>query len=176
MAINGDILVRTLLRNRAALVAYAVSIVCDDHLAEDIFQDVSVLAYQKLNDINDEKHLMAWLRLVIRQRGIKALQKRSRQPLKFDNSLLDLIDKHWQEYDDRENDENLTAIRYCIDRLAPQARKLVKLRYVEGLSGKKLAESLGRQLNTVYVTLSRIHRVLAECVNRFNVRKGLLDD
>jgi RNA polymerase sigma-70 factor (ECF subfamily) len=176
MAIDGDTLVRVLLRNRANLVAYAVCIVRDDHLAEDVFQDASVLAYKKKADITDEHHLMAWLRIVIRQRAIKALSKRSKAPLKFDNSMLDLLDDHWQQFDRPEADDYLSALRYCIDRLAPKARELVRLRYSDGMRGTKLAKIFNQPANSIYVALSRIHRTLAECVTRFINRVEMLND
>lgn len=176
MAIDGDTLVRVLLRNRASLVAYAVCIVRDDHLAEDVFQDVSVLAYQKRANITDEKHLMAWLRIVIRQQAIKALGKRSRAPLKFNNSMLDLLDEHWQKFDGPEADDYLSALRYCIDRLAPKARELVRLRYTDGMRGRNLAKIFNQPVNSIYVALSRIHRTLAKCVSRFINRVEILND
>jgi RNA polymerase sigma-70 factor (ECF subfamily) len=148
------------------MMAYIVSIVCDDHLAEDIFQEVCALAYQKREKINDETHLMGWLRITARQESLKALRRQSTHQLAFDSSLLDLMEGHWEKYDHPEIPEKIRALRRCLNKLTPNARNIINLRYVEGISGAKLAETLNRKLNTVYVALARIHRNLAECIHR----------
>ena len=53
MPVNEDTVVRTLLSHRLGLLAYIEAIVRDTHLAEDVFQDVSSLAFQKREQIDD---------------------------------------------------------------------------------------------------------------------------
>ena len=52
----------------------------------------------------------------------------------------------------------------CLEKLSPYARRVVELRYVEGLTGSRLAEALNRNLTAAYVAVSRINKTLAECV------------
>ena len=54
----------------------------------------------------------------------------------------------------------------CLDRLPLSDRDLFRLHYQSNLSAKGLAEQLGRPLSTVYNTISRVRRRLAECVER----------
>lgn len=166
MGIDGNNLVQQLLKTRSLLMGYIVSIVNDDKLAEDIFQEVSMIAYQKRDDIKNEQHLMGWLRITARNKSLKAIKKRSQQRMVFDTSLLDQLEEGWQKYDSLENYDNINALRHCLDRLSKHARAIVKLRYSDGISGQKLAELLNRKVNTIYVALSRIHKTLAECVTR----------
>lgn len=56
------------------------------------------------------------------------------------------------------------ALKACLERLSPYSRRLIELRYAQGISGPQLAEAVGRKLNTIYVALTRTHRTLAECV------------
>ena len=42
--------------------------------------------------------------------------------------------------------------------------RLLAMRYEEEISGQEIADRLGRPINTVYVTLTRLHRALEECV------------
>jgi len=166
MSIEGKNLARVLIGHRVALMAYIRSIVQDDQVAEDVFQDVCVLAYQKQRKIRDEAHLMGWLRVTARYESLKTLRRQSSSRLLFDSSLLDLLDKHWNQSTETPSPERTQALRHCLEKLSSHARRLVKLRYVDGISGEELAQAMNRKLNTVYVALSRTHRALAECVER----------
>jgi DNA-directed RNA polymerase specialized sigma24 family protein len=55
-------------------------------------------------------------------------------------------------------------LRKCVGELSPDAREIVRLRYVENVRGAALAEVIGKPVNTVMVALSRINRRLAKCV------------
>jgi RNA polymerase sigma-70 factor (ECF subfamily) len=146
-------------------LAYAGAIVRDDHLAEDIFQEVAVIAMRKREEIRDAAHFLGWMRQTARHRALKALRAMHRSPT-MEESLLDLMDEQWAEHDATPSGELMEALRRCLEELSPYARSLVRLRYVEGLSGGRLAEAVGRELNTVYVALSRTHRALADCIRR----------
>jgi RNA polymerase sigma-70 factor (ECF subfamily) len=154
-----------LLRERVKLLAYIRAIVRDGHLAEDVFQEVAVLAIRKRDEIRDGPHFLAWMRLTSRHTALKTLRHRQHQLL-LDESLLDRLDEQWAEHDSASSADLLEALRHCLERLSPHARNLVKLRYAEGVSGQRLAEVVDRSLNTVYVSLSRIHRSLGDCIRQ----------
>jgi RNA polymerase sigma-70 factor len=158
MSIEGKNLLRVLIGHRVSLMAYIRSIVQDDQAAEDVFQDVCVLAYQKQRKTRDEAHLMGWLRVTARYESLKTLRRQSTSRLLFDSSLLDLLDKHWNQSTETPSPERTQALRHCLEKLSSHARHLVKLRYVDGMSGEELARAMNRKLNTVYVALSRTHR------------------
>ena len=174
--IEGKKLVRVLISHRVVLMAYIRSIVQDDYLAEDVFQDVCVLAYQKQKKIKDETHLLGWLRITARYESLKAIRKRSTARVQFDSDLLDLLDSHWAHFEKQPNSEIIPALRHCLDKLTDNARRMIQLRYVECISGKALADALDRKLNTVYVALTRIHRTLADCIgHQLDKQRGCTD-
>jgi RNA polymerase sigma-70 factor (ECF subfamily) len=154
-----------LLRERVKLLAYIRAIVRDDHLAEDVFQEVAVLAVRKREEIRDRRHFLAWMRLAARHRAMK-LARRQHRYLLLDEALLDQLDEQWAEHDMSSGTDLVEALRYCVERLSPHARNLVKLRYVDGISGLRLAEVVDRRPNAVYVALSRIHRSLGDCIKQ----------
>jgi RNA polymerase sigma-70 factor (ECF subfamily) len=146
-------------------LAYIRAIVRDDHLAEDVFQDVAVLAVRKCHEINDNRHFLAWMRLTSRHVALKLLRHRQHQLL-LDETLLERLEGEWAEHDPVASADLVEVLRRCLDGLSAYARNVVRLRYGEGLSGGRRAEVLDRSLNTVYVTLSRIHRRLGECIRQ----------
>ncbi len=137
----------------------------DDHLAEDVFQEVAVLAVRKRAEIRDERHFLGWMRLASRHQALKVLRRRQHHLL-LDETLLDRLEEQWAEQDRDASADLLEALRYCLEQLSPYAQNLVKLRYAEGVSGERLAEVVDRSLNTVYVALSRIHRSLGDCIKQ----------
>jgi RNA polymerase sigma-70 factor, ECF subfamily len=169
--IDQESLVILLLRERVKLLAYIRAIVRDGHLAEDIFQDVAVLAVRKRDQIRDGRHFLAWMRLTARHIALK-LMRRNRHYLLLDESLLDQMEEIWAEHDLSPDADLLEALKDCVERLSPHARELVKLRYQDGISGPRLAEVVDRQLNTVYVALSRIHRTLGDCIKKRRAAEG----
>lgn len=172
MPIDGNILVRSLLRYRTQLLAYILAIVHDDHLAEDIYQDVSSLAYEKREQIDGEAALPGWLRTTARYQSLRAVRQRSARPRVLDAHVLDLLESDWPALDAQDSAHRIAVLRDCLARLSPYARRLVELRYGEGVSGEKLARRMSRDLNTIYVALTRAHRSLSECVRRRLAREA----
>jgi RNA polymerase sigma-70 factor (ECF subfamily) len=155
-----------LLQERAKLLAYVWAIVRDEHLAEDVFQEVSLLAVNKREEIYEEGSLLPWLRRTARHRALHALQLQKRRPVPLSETLLDSLDRCWEKYDDIPSSALADALRQCMSRLTSHARRIITLRYVQGLSGIQVAETLGRKVTTVYMALSRIHGKLRTCVQR----------
>jgi RNA polymerase sigma factor (sigma-70 family) len=82
------------------------------------------------------------------------------------NAVLDLLEGHWQQRDGSSAVDLLAALRKCVARLGPRARQVVEMRYAEGLRSGEIAKRLGVKTPTMYVTLTRIHRTLSDCMKR----------
>ena len=54
-----DRVIRTLVSERAKLLAYAWSILRDEHAAEDVYQEAMLLAVQKCDEIPNAAALLA---------------------------------------------------------------------------------------------------------------------
>lgn len=167
MALELDVILRHLFAERGLLFGYIRSIVRDDHMAEDVLQEVSILAMQKRKQIRDLDALGRWLRSAARLQSLDAIRAAHRAPMLFDDAVLDLLDQRWeqQEREARESDR-LDALRRCIEELSDYGRRLLELRYGQGLAGPRLGQRLGKPANTVSVALSRVHSSLMKCVVR----------
>lgn len=164
MPISQEIMVRIMMRERPKVLSFIRAIVRDRHLAEDIYQEISIDALEHREEINDERHLQRWLRHVARNRSINTYRKQRKSPLIFNDTLVDTLEREWRDYDEVGTPQTLAALDKCIERLSPYARRLIELRYSEGLSGKKLADVVNRKTTTVYVAIARIHRALGNCI------------
>ena len=171
MPVDPATITTTLLRDRAKLLAYIGSIVRDHHLAEDVLQEVTMLAIEKADEIEDADRLIPWLRVTARYRALKAVEKRGRHATLMDSQLLDMMEPHWQEADRLSSQETSKALHDCVAKLAPQAQKLIELRYGVGMGVRSIAEQLGRKTDTLYKNFARIHAALARCV-RLCLKEG----
>lgn len=165
MGLDQGTVVRILISERVKLFAYICAIVRDEHMAEDVLQEVSMLMLDKREELRDANALPIWLRRAARLTALTAMRRQTRRPVLMDESLLDRIDPFWDALD-REPTDRTEALSRCVDRLTPTAREVLRLRYVENLSGQQLADRTGRKLDSVYMALSRIHARLADCVRR----------
>ncbi|QNN22861.1 sigma-70 family RNA polymerase sigma factor [Planctomycetales bacterium ZRK34] len=165
MSITEASMVKQLVASRMRVVAYIWAIVHDMALAEDLYQDLCAEAVQKRSQIDTVEHLQNWLLQGARFRGIDALRRRESQPLVFDDSVYHLIEADLHE--DKASARDLQqALDRCLNELAPDARRLVDLRYSGNLTGPEIARKLNRNLKTIYVTFTRIHRKLATCIQK----------
>lgn len=166
MPVPQDQVVQLLLRHRGKLLGAIRAMVADEHLAEDIFQEVSVAAVNKCDEIYDVEHFGPWVRSAARLQSLMALRNRNRLPRALSGEILELLECHWAELDYQPDVEITQALNQCLDRLSPYARKLIEARYVQGKKGNNLAIALKRSMNTVYVALSRVHGALRECMKQ----------
>jgi DNA-directed RNA polymerase specialized sigma24 family protein len=105
-----------------------------------------------------------WTRRAARFLALKALEKRSRERPTMDEALVNLLEKSSVDDGELAPDRYVTALEHCRARLSAQARELLTLRYVHDLSGEAIAAKLGRPLNTIYVSITRLHRTLGDCI------------
>jgi RNA polymerase sigma-70 factor (ECF subfamily) len=166
MALPQDIVVQLLLKHRGKLLGAIRAMVADEHLAEDIFQEISIAAVNKCGEIASIEHFSAWVRHAARYQSLNALRNRNRVPRVLSDEVLDALEHHWKKFD-AESDSTLSeALKTCLERLSPYARQIVETRYVQQKVGEDLANALQRSLNTVYVALSRVHNTLRDCLRR----------
>jgi RNA polymerase sigma-70 factor (ECF subfamily) len=164
MGLDADRLLRLLLNHRGMLLGYILSILRDVHLAEDVFQEASLVILKKGSQLKADSDFPAWARKVVRLQALNALRKQNKGPELLEPALLDLLEHEWSK--DNGSEQSMLALRECMAQLPDKARRLLELRYVAGMPGNALAARLKQPPNTVYVALSRIYRILSTCVKR----------
>jgi RNA polymerase sigma-70 factor (ECF subfamily) len=175
MALHRDRVVHLLLGQRAKILAHIWSIVRDRHAAEDLFQELSILAIDRCAEIESDRHFMGWVRTAARWKALRWRERQRRQAAALDDEVLELLDGHWQAFDDTPARDLAEALRACLDRLTPNARRLVDLKYVDELAGATIAQRLGQGVRSVYTALSRVHRALSECLQQKMPQGGAAD-
>ncbi|MEM6260494.1 MAG: sigma-70 family RNA polymerase sigma factor [Planctomycetota bacterium] len=170
MPVQSDVIVRVLMQQRAELIGYAWLAVADPDLAEDVFQEVSVAAIRKADEINDEDHLIGWLYQAIRLQGLKVRRDRSRRAKLLSSDVLEAL------ADGREarptESAKQAALRECVNRLQGVTRDILEMRYGQNLKPAAIAKSTGKNIQTIYKSITRAHTVLRDCVNQRLAKDG----
>lgn len=96
---------------------------------------------------------------------IRSMRSRNARRPAILNLQPETIDAVAQAWEDQPNQsEHLLALESFLQRLNPQQRKLVMLRYADGLPNQEIAERTGRALPGVTKALQRLRQALVNCV------------
>lgn len=164
MGVESPRSVTLLMAERDRLFSYIWTIVGDVHVAEDVFQEVSLFVIEKQPEASDDVQFRVWLRRTARFKAIEALRRVAKRPVSLDEAVLEKLEVHWGQCDAVTESDTVEILQECIRQLTPNGRKVIALRYVENLHSSEIAKRLGRQVETVYQSIARAHRSLMDCV------------
>jgi RNA polymerase sigma-70 factor (ECF subfamily) len=158
-------------RHQAALYRYAARLCGDDREAEDALQDGLLAAWRGAGTFRGEASARTWLFQVVIHACRRRHRRRSGEPERHD----DVSEATALEDAGPRPDERVAArqVGAALDRalavMAPEAREVLLLRDVEGLSGDETAEALGIGLAAMK---SRLHRARLELKERVEALLG----
>ena len=151
---------------RMRLHAATWVVVRDAQAAEDIFQNVALKALTKDVSFEHEGALLSWATISARREAIDWLRKRKPEVRAPDEDVLELLDADAAREPRAAESGRMAALRDCIEKIPPDSRRLLELRYFEGRSCDEVAGAAGIGLDAVYQRLSRLHRQLKVCIER----------
>jgi len=166
MSLSQEEVIHCLFSDRAKLISYIRAIVLSQQTAEDIHQDVVVEALQKAETIVDGRHMLAWARQAAKLRAFSYLKRQKQHPRVLDPELLELLEPVWESESKTPGPTMIEALGECLKGLSPRSRELVDLRFGDELSGSQMSARLGIKVPSVYMALSRVYRMLDDCVRR----------
>ena len=141
-------------RHKNRIFAFIMSKVKNRDITEDIFQDtfIKVITSLKKGKYNEEGKLLPWMMRISHNLVIDYFRKESkmrkiRPTLEFD--IFDILD------DGRKNQEEIliqkqihSDLRTLIERLPADQKEVLRLRYFEGISFKKISKITNVSINT----------------------------
>ncbi len=159
-------ILKILMPERTKQIALAWSILKRSHLSEDAYQDMLERVFANKGIFEGPQHLREWSWKVLRNRCYELVRQQKYRILLLENSILELVDSELESRDTTNTPLRVDALHECLNQLSENARRTIKLRYFDGLQGKRVAEKLGRRPETVYKSLQRIYATLAQCINK----------
>ncbi len=133
---------------RGSLVEYAMSLIGDEHRAEDAVQEALLVAYEKLDRLLDSEAFLAWLRAIVRHRCLRGIPREAA----FDDVAVTV---HMPD----------TGLFDAIGQLPDSEQIVLAMHYEDGLSQAEIGAKLGLSKGVVNMRLhsarKRLRRRLA---------------
>jgi RNA polymerase sigma-70 factor (ECF subfamily) len=166
-----DTFVRLLGQNQRRIFLYVISMVPNWNDAEEIIQETNLVLWREFARFRPGTNFAAWACKVAFHQVLAWRKRVRRDRLEFSASFLEAVADEVATASDALEERSLGLAR-CIERLPADRRTLLRLRYDDGLAIEVIARQLQRTEEATYRALSRIRRVLFECVSRSRLAEG----
>lgn len=154
---------------------YTFILMCVPHEADadDIAQDTATVMWEKFDTFSPGTDFVKWGKTIAYNKILDYRKKKARQHVIFSDAMLATL-AHEAENSLDQVDPRLEALKSCLRKLNTDDRTLLRHRYEESLTIKRIAEQAQRSVQGLYKVMARIHSRLVECVNRRLVGEGTL--
>lgn len=162
---KSDNFFRLYLQSQRRIYAYILMLVPNCSDADDILQQSSSIMWEKFDTFEPGSNFGAWAVRIAKYVILDHYKKKRRSHLIFKGELLESFAE--SAIDSlRHIDERLVFLKKCVGELSDEDRKLIKIRYEQGLKIKEIAHHLSRSVHGLYKTMNRIHNLLLNCTRR----------
>ena len=161
-----------LTQHQTQLFSYIYTLVRNLNDADDLFQQTSLVLWDKFDQFDASRSFVAWACGVARFEVSNFLRSRNRSRLYFSDDLaLMLIESH-EELSEETLEERRGALAECMKKLRQKDQELLDECYGRAAKIPEVADRWGRSTQSIHNTLRRIRRSLFECVNHSIAREG----
>lgn len=131
----------------------------DEATAMDIAQDTFVKLFSSIRDFRGDAAFETWVyRLVVN--SCLDHKRKFRRLIPLDDALMATLRTSKDVLSEMLRSEMESRVRAAVDKLSPDLRIVIVLRYTEGLSYDQIADVLGCRQGTIASRLNRAHKAL----------------
>ena len=163
---QGETFLRTLAEHERWLAAYVYSLVTRTADADDILQECKIVLWRQFARFQAGTNFRAWARTIALHQILnyrRAEQRRPESPheREFIEAVAGEIERCSEQFD-----RKAEGLRHCLRKLPEAHRAIVLSRYYEERGVEQIAAQSDRTVEAVYRLLSRIRKVLNDCISR----------
>jgi RNA polymerase sigma-70 factor, ECF subfamily len=155
---------RLLLQHENALRAFARSLLPGWDAVDDVFQDASVIMWQKLGQLEEPEGFLPWGKVIVRFHCFRHHEQRKKKGAVFSNELLSILADEAGKIDEAAHASRRQALEACLQTLSQPNRELVLAPHFGHGRITQLAELSGTSANALYKKLGRLRHRLRDCV------------
>lgn len=134
--------------------------------ADELYQDVSTLLWEKFGDFQPGTDFRAWAFQIAHFRVLSFRQRKGHLPHPFSDAFTEAVEADLASAETSDVlDARFRALADCYAKLSVRDKDLIDRRYLRGSSIKEVAEQTGRSIDFVYKAMRRIHSLLFDCVS-----------
>jgi RNA polymerase sigma-70 factor, ECF subfamily len=162
-----------LARHQGQLLGYIYSLVRDLDDAEDLFQQTSLVLWDKFDQFDRSRSFVTWACGVARNEVRRFLRSRSRDRLYFGDELSLALIEAQETLEQERLEERRGVLAGCMKKLRERDKDLLEACYARSAGVREVALARGRSAQSVHNSLRRIRRALFECVHRSLAQGGV---
>ena len=150
------------------LKGFVASLVPDPEFVDDVVQETFVAVTARAAHYDPRQSFKSWLFIVARDK-IRAVGGRAEAEARpFADDVLEVLAASHPGFTNgfAISPDHMRFLDECIGMLAPQARRIVALRYQNSMKPRHVATALGWTAASVRVALSRARAAIRECVEK----------
>lgn len=158
-----DLFAELITRHQSELYGYIYAVVRNWQDADDIYQCVCLVLWNKFDLFRPGSSFFAWARQTAKIEVSNFL--RHKQSSKYlAEKLREVLAAITGDRQSVSTEVYLAALRHCREKLMPEEDELLELRYYKELNTVEIAAQLQRHQQSISRSLNRIRRLLFECI------------
>lgn len=147
---------------------YCVQVMRNHHLAEEVLQETFIQAYGGLARFRRQSSLRTWIFSIAHNRCLDVLKKEGKQirtvePMADPPDAVDAGPRPDRLFAGRELS---SIVEECLEKLTPEARAAILLRFQHELTYPEMAAIVGAREATLQARVTRALPLVKECVER----------
>jgi RNA polymerase sigma-70 factor (ECF subfamily) len=147
------------------LHAFLSSVVWNIADADEVLQDTNLALWRKVDEYDPSRPFLPWA-IGFAQMQVKSwLKRRERVPLVFDDAIIDRLATQ-AAADSPRLDAIRRALADCVEKLSPEQRELIVIRYEPAARVGEIAENRSVTPKALSETLRRIRAKLLACIDK----------
>ncbi len=159
-------------RNTGQIKGFILGLIPDFSETEDILQEVFMMITRQADEFELGTNFLAWAHAIARLKVKESYRRQKRLPYLLSNEVMQTLSEVVPE-DEGIWERRHQALAGCLDAIAPKARRIMELRYVQGLVPSDIAEAISWSVGAVNVQLARSRKYLRECSQRKLLKENL---
>lgn len=155
--------VRLFLASENRVYAYIYSLLPNWAEADEIFQETSLVLWQKFEEYKPDTDFIAWACRIAYFKVLHHRRSQARSRVVFDEEFLECVSQEQLAQAGEEREQH-QALLHCLEKLTDSQRSLLDRCYQPGTTTKSVAEELQSPVDTIYKKLKRLRKTLFDCI------------
>lgn len=137
----------------------------DPFEAHDLAQEVFMIAWKQIDDLDLDRPLRPWLLSVAANLIRKHHRKNRATPIGGNDVVLEYLNERASKSEDAQlQGPVFDALDLCMNELDEGPRRLIEMRYAEGMSIRDIGNAVGGKHSAITMKLHRLRSMLFDCI------------
>jgi len=152
--------------NRSRLFGYIYAMLHNMSDAEDLYQQTTVLLWEKFGEFEPGTDFGSWA-LKFAYYNTKNFQRsQGRSRVFFSEAVMEKVAASYGSAQQADSSDQLKALANCLSQMSDTNQQLLRLRYSENTSVKRLSEIERKTEAAMSMVLTRLRKSLLRCVTK----------